>query len=271
MKPQPQGYSLHIGVNAVDPNNYEGWDGRLDACENDAAVYKAIAEKAGYSSVNSLLTEKATSTNVLSHLKKAAGKLRSGDILLLTYSGHGGALIDSNNDEPDKQDETWCLYDRQLIDDELHDAFSKFKAGVRILVFSDSCHSGTVSRAPLEVDTTSNRKSRLAPIRSLVLTYNKHKQMYDDIQSQISTSPADIKAYVVQFGACQDSEEAMEADGNGLFTAKVKKVMKRPAPNYTSFLGAIRKDFDSGQHPNLHHYGNQAYNFLSQAPFVIHH
>jgi hypothetical protein len=41
-------------------------------------------------------------------------------------------------------DETWCLYDGQLLDDELHGAWEKFQAGVRILVFSDSCHSGTV-------------------------------------------------------------------------------------------------------------------------------
>ena len=50
-------------------------------------------------------------------------------------------------DEADKQDETWCLYDGQLIDDELYFELSKFAPGVRILVLSDSCHSGTVVRA----------------------------------------------------------------------------------------------------------------------------
>jgi len=43
-------------------------------------------------------------------------------------------------------DETWVLYDRQLVDDELYKIWSKFKPGVRILVLSDSCHSGTVPR-----------------------------------------------------------------------------------------------------------------------------
>ena len=43
-------------------------------------------------------------------------------------------------------EETWVLYDRQLVDDELYKIWSKFKPGVRILVLSDSCHNGTVTR-----------------------------------------------------------------------------------------------------------------------------
>ena len=39
---------------------------------------------------------------------------------LLTYSGHGGQINDVNNDEPDGLDETWALYDRELVDDELY-------------------------------------------------------------------------------------------------------------------------------------------------------
>lgn len=45
-----------------------------------------------------------------------------------------------------RMDETWVLYDRQLVDDELYKIWSKFKPLVRILVFSDSCHNGTVTR-----------------------------------------------------------------------------------------------------------------------------
>jgi metacaspase-1 len=66
---------------------------------------------------------------------------------LLTYSGHGGQVPDTNNDEVDRVDETWCLYDRQFLDDELYYFLSKFKEGVRILVFIDCCHSGTVIRS----------------------------------------------------------------------------------------------------------------------------
>ncbi|PSL33527.1 caspase family protein [Chitinophaga ginsengisoli] len=275
----PQGYALHIGLNAVNPDSYEGWNGELFACENDAAVYKALAEKAGFQSIYPLLTKDATSQNVLQHLSNAASQLQAGDILLLTYSGHGGAIIDTNHDETnnfgemDGFDETWCLYDRQLIDDELFECFSKFKPGVRILIFSDSCHSGSVARAAEAVTTTTDAatyiRARVAPLDVLVRTYNNHKSEYDGIQAQLSAGPADIAAYVVQFGACQDDELAMEVWGNGMFTAKVQEVMKEEISSYTALFVAIKQGFSAQQHPNLFHYGNKAYDFLAQAPFSI--
>jgi len=86
----------------------------------------------------------ADATQVIAGLDQAAKDLATGDIFFLTYSGHGGQLPDKNGDEPDGQDETWCLYDGQLVDDELYAKWAKFKPGVRIFVLSDSCHSGSV-------------------------------------------------------------------------------------------------------------------------------
>jgi hypothetical protein len=40
-----KGISLHIGLNSVDPKQYEGWDGALAACEFDAKDMQAIARK----------------------------------------------------------------------------------------------------------------------------------------------------------------------------------------------------------------------------------
>ena len=41
----PQGISVHIGLNSVDPKQYEGWDGQLTACEADAKDMQALAKK----------------------------------------------------------------------------------------------------------------------------------------------------------------------------------------------------------------------------------
>lgn len=270
----PQSYALHIGLNAVDPTSYEGWNGELMACEADAAVYRQFAEQAAFQNINTLLTKQATSKNVLKHLADAAKKLKSGDIMLLTYSGHGGSIIDVNKDEPDGFDETWCLYDRQLIDDELFECFSQFKAGVRILIFSDSCHSGTVAKATMaapseKTDPNTYMRSRMAPMSVLIRTYNKHKSKYDQIQKEKMAGVEDIKAYVVQFGACQDNEEAMEIWGNGMFTAKVKKVMEGQVKTYNDLFAAIKKGFTVQQHPNLYQYGNKSFDFMKQAPFSI--
>lgn len=137
--------ALTIGVNSVDPEHYAGWPGTLVACEFDAEDVAEIAADAGFE-VKTLKTKQATAKTVLDELRAAANALGAGDIMLVHYSGHGGQLPDSNGDEDDSQDETWCLYDRQLVDDELYKALAAFNAGVRVLVLSDSCHSGTATK-----------------------------------------------------------------------------------------------------------------------------
>ena len=64
----------------------------------------------------------------------------------MTYSGHGGQVPDGDDEEADSSDETWVAFDRQIVDDELYELWGKFKPGVRIVVLSDSCHSGSVNR-----------------------------------------------------------------------------------------------------------------------------
>jgi metacaspase-1 len=137
--------SIHIGLNNVDPNAYNGWDGALSGCINDANDMHAIAVGLGYQSL--LLTDSdATADRVIAEIGQTAADLQSGDIFFLSYSGHGGQVDDVNGDEEDALDETWVLWDRQLIDDELYALWGQFAAGVRIVVLSDSCHSGTVLR-----------------------------------------------------------------------------------------------------------------------------
>ncbi|WP_143664770.1 caspase family protein, partial [Streptomyces sp. NRRL B-24572] len=65
------GLSLHIGLNRVDPARYEGWDGTLNACENDAHDMARLARTAGFEATT-LLTEDGTAANVTSVLHEAA-------------------------------------------------------------------------------------------------------------------------------------------------------------------------------------------------------
>ncbi len=138
-------YALHIGVNLVNPAGYKGWDGKLNGCENDADTYKGIST-GRFTKVRTLKTRSATVGNVASHILYAAKDLKGGDTLLVTYAGHGGKVRDASGDESDRVDETWCLFDRQIADDELNRLWRYFRSGVRIVVLSDSCHSGTVTR-----------------------------------------------------------------------------------------------------------------------------
>jgi metacaspase-1 len=80
----------------------------------------------------------------------AGGK--RGDVLLLHYSGHGSNVPDDNGDEKDDhRDEILCPTDLDwkdtLRDDWLRSVFDGLRAGVNLTVITDSCHSGTVTRA----------------------------------------------------------------------------------------------------------------------------
>jgi hypothetical protein len=98
--------------------------------------------------------------------------------------------VDVTGDEEDQLDETWCLYDGQLIDDELYLELSKFAEGVRILVLSDSCHSGTMIRAgpPPSGDEPAGKRvvyRQLPPVLGQQV-YEAHADFYDNLQKQIS-------------------------------------------------------------------------------------
>ena len=86
----------------------------------------AIAKQQGIKPTT-LLTKKATRAAVLAEMRKAAKLLAAGDLFFLSYSGHGGQVPDVNGEEDDKKDETWCLYDGQLIDDELYFELGRFE------------------------------------------------------------------------------------------------------------------------------------------------
>ena len=76
------GLALTIGLNSVDPHHYAGWAGELNACEADAEDMVAIA-KSGKFEVKTLLTSKATRSEVTQQISKAAMALKAGDLFLL--------------------------------------------------------------------------------------------------------------------------------------------------------------------------------------------
>jgi hypothetical protein len=274
-----KGISLHLGLNAVDPHHYQGWSGELNACEADADDMEAIAKKKEYSPTK-LLTKRATRKAVLEAMADAAGKLDKGDIFFLTYSGHGGQVPDMNGDEADRKDETWCLFDGELVDDELYAAYGKFKPGVRIFVLSDSCHSGTVTREmyyqakPVTRVDAGQARYRAMPRDVALRVYRANKQFYDNIQksvpSNVETADA-IGASVLLISGCQDNQLSQDGDFNGLFTARLLEVWHEGAfkKNYARFHKAIVNLMPPDQTPNLFSTGAVDKAFAKQSPFSI--
>jgi len=280
-----KGLALTIGLNAVDPRHYAGWSGRLQACEADAHDMADIARARKFT-VQRLLTRRATRRAVLAGIGKAAAALRTGDMFLLTYSGHGGQVPDRNHDEPDLQDETWCLYDGELIDDEINQALGRFKAGVRVLVLSDSCHSGTVTKAMFYAAArgaaagagapgtagAERIRYRNMPREVALRTYRAHRAAYDKLQDAIKGDPrAAVRAAVILISGCQDNQLSQDGDFNGLFTANLLRVWKEGQfkGNYRTFHGAIVRNMPPDQTPKLFTVGASARAFEGQRPFTV--
>ena len=91
----PKGYSLHIGLNKADAAHYPGMP-ELKAAVNDAVFWENFARTEGYTT-ESLHDEAATADAVKDKLAGYASQMLSGDILLLTYAGHGGEI---RNEKP---------------------------------------------------------------------------------------------------------------------------------------------------------------------------
>lgn len=269
----PTGISLHIGLDSVDPRHYSGWSGKLAACEFDAKDMQALAKKQKFSTTVRL-TRSATRNKILADLKAAAQKLRRNDIFFLTYSGHGGQLPNTGNDfEPDGSDETWCLYDGELIDDELYAALAAFAAGVRIFVLSDSCHSGTVVRAlGLAALDRPGTRSRAMPRDVAIRVYMDHSDFYDKLQSRSAGDPrTKAKATGLLISGCMDNQESSDGERNGLFTATLLSVWRggKFEGDYRGFHKTIVKFMPPSQTPNYFTIGPANYAFEKQKPFTV--
>lgn len=274
--------ALTIGLNSVDPEHYDGWSGKLASCEFDAVDYAEIAKSRNFQ-VKTLLTKEASRANVINEISTAANTLETGDIFMLSYSGHGGQVPDLNDDEKDGMDETMCLYDGQLIDDELNLLFSKFTEGVRVLVFSDSCHSGTVTKAAFlnsieEIssqteETSLQARYRYMPEDVCMRVYMANQAFYNKLleDENLSNTEDNIKASVLLISGCQDYQFSRDGMKNGLFTSKLLYVWKHGGcdKNYRQFYDEICRRMPDEQTPNFYPTGKINPKFEEQQVFEV--
>ena len=253
----PTGLAICVGVNEVDSRRYGGWTGALSTCEADADAMRRLAEGAGFDA-RTLLTAQATAANVLGALDDAASALCPGDILMLSFSGHGGQVPDVDGDEwdDDRRDEVLMLYDRRLVDDEIEVRLRRFLPGVRVLMVTDGCHSASISGLP---------SARTPPARA--------------VPPPAWAAPPEgttIAASVLQLYACESDQLAQSctaADEHSLFTRELLAVWDGGAfdGTYASFVEAIRRRIPPAakQTPGLLRAGRPDPAFERQRPFTI--
>lgn len=139
-----KGISINIGLNIVEPEMYpRSQIKELKGCEEDAKFMSNLAKGSEFQTILLLGSKgEAKIAQVKNSILNAKRDLDKDGILVITFSGHGSQISDPL--EPDGNFETWCLFDGVLRDFELFGLLTEFEKTQRILIVSDSCHSGTV-------------------------------------------------------------------------------------------------------------------------------
>jgi hypothetical protein len=265
-----------VGLNAVDPNHYEGWIGHLVACEADAKDMATVLKGRGFQ-VTFLLTKQATRDAVLQHITEIARTAKPGNIFVYTNPSHGGQLPDQGGEEDDGLDETVCMYDGQIVDDELYAVLGRVSAGVRVLMLSDSGHSGSAARgAPGEgggTTQTTEREPRRMPLEVQARTYYAHQAMYDKVMKDPANRRARdaTKASILLISGCMDNQTSSDGALNGLFTGTLLRVWNggKFKGSYKGFWKRITSMMPKEQSPNFFRATARDVEFERQIPFTI--
>lgn len=277
-----KGLSLHIGLNEIDPAHY-GNNGELNACISDAEAMRDLAKAQGFGVMNVLTNSQGTRAAVKSGIQEAAKKLKSGDIFLYTYSGHGSQTLDLNKDEEeqgDTLDETWCLFDGMLVDDEAYELWKNFAPGVRVLVLLDCCHSGSAIKAAAALfapaAVANKPKPRVLPLSQAMKTFKSNQTFYKDIQAaaaDLASANANkkVECSVRLISGCQDNQLSLDGMMNGAFTGQLLNVWGGGAfaGTYADFHRKITLGLPPTQSPNHFMTGMQDSGYDAQKPFMI--
>ena len=161
--------ALCVGVNKYPNPRLE-----LKGCVNDAKGWaELLVEHYDFAKrdVTVITDKRATKARILAALEDLLAGARRGDVLVFTNSSHGTYRAERGGDEP-LYDEALCPYDCEddvIVDDELRERFGGIPSGVRLTAIHDSCHSGSGTRNPDELETPDRRRKRFCDPRDLGL------------------------------------------------------------------------------------------------------
>lgn len=240
----------------------------LQGCVNDANDWAAALAARGFK-VAKLLDGQATKAAMVKAMNELIGTADKGDSLVITFSGHGTYQPDEDGDEADGLDEALCPYDLQtngaaLVDDEIRAIFGARKAGVRLVLISDSCHSGTVTRAA-KAEKDADTRPRFMPmgnwLPAKLLPKDRAGKPATTMVAPAGTSPL-LGAYSNKLGdlllsGCKEGPNNYSYDAriagrfNGAFTHYALKALKalKEGATYADWHKAIVKYLPSASYP----------------------
>jgi hypothetical protein len=143
--------ALLVGINGYP-------DAPLRGCINDVRQMTGLLKQFyGFQDdgIKLLVDGDATAAGIRAGLAwLAEGGADADAVRIFHYSGHGTYVADKNGDEPDGRDECLVPFDYKsagfITDDALKTLYDRFPVSGNLTLVMDSCHSGTVNKAPVE-------------------------------------------------------------------------------------------------------------------------
>jgi len=266
----PKAIAVLAGFPEIDLNSsgYEGWTGfdPLPGCTEDLKNMRKLLTGQKFDQVFVLTGRNLGSAEyILKVLEYQTSLLKAGDLFVFYFTGHGVQVSHPDRTEKDGFDDAICCFNRPLLDLELGNVWKKVSSDVRIVMLSDSCHSGT--NAAILSKIASMQKDFMNSF-----TTTSVSSAYPRITS------INIKAMLIHYGACADSDTSAAYDTGSPFTDAIYELCqggKFPS-NYPALCQAIiRKTQERGlpqiaQYNELGPTSSAAFNvFRSQKPFTI--
>ena len=219
-------------------NNYPGTSNDLQGCVNDANDWAALLQGFGFN-VSVILDAQATRQNVKAALDELVTTVSAGDVVVFTYSGHGTQVFDVSGDEGDTYDEAIYVYDGAILDDDLRAIIKKINPQATLVVISDSCFSGTVTRLaaqparPRYMPPAGIPAGKVAKQRFLLPEANMPE---------------------ILISGCSDSEYSYDAHINGRYNGAmtamaIQVIRQNPQVTYQEFYNGLRKLLPSSSYP----------------------
>ncbi|AXG72164.1 caspase domain protein [Kordia sp. SMS9] len=261
-----KGYAINIGLNTTSLRGFK----KLTHAETDAEFMNKIAIDFGYN--NKLLTKgEATVKNFKNKLNEYKKVIKPGDILFISFSGHGHRKLNVGPVELNEyMDGYWCFRKKALLDDELKVLLSQFKKGIRILVISDSCFSasmvGKMNRKANFRTMVNSKINFMYFLSSKIITKAIQESVKRNDSNQKTEIEETIQASVLLLAACEKNKYAKD----GALTQALKNVWNNDFKgNYIELHRKLVKELESIQRPQLESYGTKDSNFDHQIPFTI--
>lgn len=239
---------------SIGINDYPGSGMDLAGCVNDSQDISDELTFWGATGIR-LTDAQATKAAVVHALRRMTDGLGYLDTLVVHYSGHGTFVADTDGDEADGRDEAWVCHDYAsggiLTDDELQRIFEARRWGSRIVMLSDSCHSGTLSR--FASTTVVNAAAGVGMRRFMPPDVALSDSAAIERAERVSTLPAKgrSRSSAALLAGCKDSEYSYDAwftahgrqRANGAFTQALVSTMhslQGPPSNLADWYARVR-------------------------------